>query len=67
MAGAGIRGGQVYGASDAIASEVKDNPVTVEDFIATVYERLGIDYGKEYETPIGRPVRLSTGKHIRLS
>ncbi|HUQ93480.1 MAG TPA: DUF1501 domain-containing protein [Bryobacteraceae bacterium] len=67
VAGAGIRGGQIYGASDAIASEVRDNPVTVEDFIATVYERLGIDYAKEYETPIGRPVRLSTGKHIRLS
>jgi hypothetical protein len=66
VAGAGIPGGQVYGASDAIASEVKDKPVSVEDFTATVYERLGIDYAKEYDTPIGRPVRLSTGKHIRL-
>ena len=62
IAGAGIRGGQVYGASDAIASEVKDNPVTVEDFTATIYERLGIDYHKEYDTPVGRPVRLSSGK-----
>ena len=61
IAGAGIRGGQVYGASDAIASEVKDNPVTVEDFTATIYERLGIDYHKEYDTPVGRPVRLSSG------
>jgi len=66
VAGAGIPGGQVYGASDAIASEVKDKPVSVEDFTATVYDRLGIDYTKEYDTPIGRPVRLSTGKHIHL-
>ena len=30
-------------------------------------ERLGIDYTKEYDTPIGRPVRISNGKHINLS
>jgi len=66
LAGAGIPGGQVYGSSDAIASEVKDNPVTVEDFTATIYERLGLDYSKEYDTPIGRPVRLSTGKPLRF-
>lgn len=64
MAGAGIPGGHVHGSSDAIASEVKDNPVTVEDFSATVYDRLGIDYSQEYETPIGRPVRLSMGAHL---
>lgn len=67
IAGAGVPGGQVYGSSDATASEVKDRPVTVEDFTATVYERLGIDYHKEYQTPIGRPVRLSAGQHIRFS
>ena len=67
VAGAGVPGGHIYGSSDAIASEVKDKPVTVEDFTATVYHRLGIDYQKEYETPIGRPVRLSTGHHVNLS
>ena len=67
VAGAGIPGGHVHGSSDATASEVKDNPVTVEDFTATVYERLGIDYHKEYQTPIGRPVRLSAGQAVRFS
>jgi hypothetical protein len=67
VAGAGIPGGQVYGASDPIASEVKDKPVTVEEFTATVYHRLGVDYHKEYETPIGRPVRLSTGTHVNFA
>jgi len=66
MAGAGIRGGQVYGSSDSNAAEVRDNPVQVEDYTATIYERLGVDYTKEYDTPIGRPVRLSNGKHLNL-
>ncbi|MBM3737615.1 MAG: DUF1501 domain-containing protein [Acidobacteria bacterium] len=67
MAGAGVPGGAIIGASDSNAAEVKDSPVTVEDYTATVYERLGIDYTKEYQTPIGRPVRLSSGKHLRFS
>jgi hypothetical protein len=43
LAGAGIRGGTVYGASDAHAAFVKDNPVRPADIIATVYRCLGID------------------------
>src|SRR4051812_16286794 len=36
LAGAGVRGGAVYGASDAQAAYVKDQPVSPEDFAATV-------------------------------
>lgn len=43
LAGAGIRGGAVYGASDAIAAFPKDSPITPEDFGATVLHALGID------------------------
>jgi len=43
LAGAGIRGGAVYGASDATAAYVKDDPVSLEDFTATLYTALGID------------------------
>jgi hypothetical protein len=43
LAGAGIRGGTVYGASDAQAAFVKGNPVRPADIIATVYTCLGID------------------------
>lgn len=43
LAGAGIRGGAVYGASDRHAAYVKDLPVSPEDFSATVYHALGID------------------------
>lgn len=43
LAGAGIRGGTVYGASDSTAAYVKSQPVTLEDFTATLYHALGID------------------------
>lgn len=43
MAGAGIRGGHVYGSSDATSAYVKSKPVTLEDFSATMFHALGID------------------------
>jgi uncharacterized protein (DUF1501 family) len=43
LAGAGIRGGLVYGASDRHGGYVRDNPVTPEDFGATLFHALGID------------------------
>ena len=66
LAGAGIRGGQVYGSSDAVGGEPKDNPVSMEDLTATIYDQLGIDPDMEYLTPTNRPVRLANrGKPIR--
>ncbi len=59
LAGAGIKGGQVYGSSDATGAEPKDNPTSIEDLTATIYDRLGIDPKKEYHAASGRPIRLS--------
>jgi hypothetical protein len=42
LAGGGIRGGLVYGASDRIGAYVKDRPITPEDFGATLFHALGI-------------------------
>jgi len=42
LAGAGVRGGAVYGASDRHAAYVKDRPVSPEDFAATVLHALRI-------------------------
>jgi hypothetical protein len=42
LAGAGIRGGTVYGASDKIAAYVRDNPVSPENFGATLFHALGV-------------------------
>jgi hypothetical protein len=42
LAGAGIRGGAVYGASDRIGAYVKDKPVRPQDLGATIYHALGV-------------------------
>src|SRR5262249_18704104 len=42
LAGGGVRGGRVYGASDRHAAYVKDCPVSPEDFAATVLTALGV-------------------------
>lgn len=59
LAGGGVVGGRVLGSTDATGSEVKDDPVQVEDLIATIYERVGIDPNHEFHTEIGRPVKLA--------
>jgi hypothetical protein len=42
LAGAGLRGGTVYGESDKVGGYVRNNPVSIDDFGATVYRALGI-------------------------
>ena len=42
MAGGGIRGGQVYGSSDRIGGEPRDNPVDAQTVIATIYQAMGL-------------------------
>jgi uncharacterized protein (DUF1501 family) len=61
MAGAGIQGGQVIGATDKIAGEVADRPITAPDMAATILYALGIDHEQVLHTPLGRPVALADG------
>ena len=66
LAGGGIHGGQVIGASDKDGMFVKDNPVQVPDLLTTIYHKLGIDYDKEYISNIGRPVKIgANGKPLQ--
>jgi uncharacterized protein (DUF1501 family) len=62
LAGGGVRGGQVYGASDRNGAEPTDRPVHVSAFIATIYQALGyspdtVVYGMD-----GRPHQISEGR-----
>ena len=43
MAGAGIRGGSVHGATDHYAEYVTDDPVSPADVTATIFSAMGID------------------------
>ncbi|MSQ94591.1 MAG: DUF1501 domain-containing protein [Gemmataceae bacterium] len=61
LAGAGIRGGTVCGASDANAAYVRDRPIRPADICATIYHCLGIDPGMEVHDRAGRPVPISHG------
>jgi uncharacterized protein (DUF1501 family) len=61
MAGGGIRGGSVYGASDAQAAYVKDYPVSPADICATIYECLGIDPDMPVQERSGRPLPVAQG------
>jgi hypothetical protein len=61
LAGAGIRGGSVYGASDGHAAFVRDNPVSPADICATIYACLGIDPDTLIPDRAGRPVPIAQG------
>jgi hypothetical protein len=61
LAGAGIRGGTAYGASDAQGAFVKDHPVSPADLCATIYELLGIDPAMTLPDRTGRPVAIAQG------
>lgn len=61
FAGAGIRGGTVYGESDSQAAYVKDLPVSTSDICATIYHCLGIDPKLRVLDQGGRPVEIAHG------
>jgi uncharacterized protein (DUF1501 family) len=61
IAGAGIRGGVVYGETDKDAAYAISNPVSPEDLAATIYHALGIDPESRIDDPQGRPVPIVDG------
>jgi hypothetical protein len=61
LAGSGLRGGQVYGASDRHGSEPADRPVTPGDFAATLFHALGVERGATVVDPLARPHALAEG------
>jgi hypothetical protein len=58
LAGGGIRGGQVIGDTGRDGAAIKDRPVTVPEFFATICEALGIDHQKQNVSNVGRPIRI---------
>ncbi len=61
LAGAGIRGGTIHGASDPHAAYIKDKPVHIRDLVATIYHCLGIDPEMTVTDQAGRPVPVAHG------
>jgi hypothetical protein len=64
LAGGGVKGGQVVGASSADGNEVKDNPVGVNDLLTSLCHSLKIDPTKENLSPQGRPIKIVDGGKV---
>ncbi len=61
LAGGGVKGGVVYGASDATASEPDSDPVSPADLATTMYRLMGIVADKELMAPGDRPIEICDG------
>lgn len=65
VSGGGLRMGQVVGATNSKGEFPKENPLSPQDLLATVYRHLGIDYHRQLIDFSGRPVSvLGEGKPI---
>ncbi len=61
LAGAGIKGGQVYGSSDNRGFSVDSDGVSIEDFNTTIAAAAGLDTSTEFIAPNGRPFKVGGG------
>lgn len=64
LAGGGIKGGLIYGASNSTASEPDLDPIGPEDLATTVYHQLGIVADKELMAPGDRPIEIVDGGKV---
>ena len=64
MAGGGVQGGAVYGASDKYGAVPDRDPVTTGDLAATMYYALGIDHNIELRDNLNRPLPIARGRAV---
>lgn len=64
IAGGGIRGGQVVGASTANGTSIAERPVTVNDLFTSVCKALQVDPTRERISPQGRPIKIVDGGEV---
>lgn len=66
LAGGGVSGGRVIGATNSFGEAPSDRPVSPPDLMFTILQLLGIDPTQELRTPTGRPMkRLQEGSFIQ--
>jgi uncharacterized protein (DUF1501 family) len=63
LAGGGIRGGAVHGATDDDGAKVTGPPTSVPDLLATIATQLGLDPAHTETTPAGRPISVIDDGH----
>jgi hypothetical protein len=65
MAGGGISRGKIIGSSDADGGEVKSNPYSPKDILATIYYLLGIDPHTTVPNLVGQPLPIAGSGVLR--
>ena len=65
MAGGGLRGGVIHGASDAKGAEVQNRPVRPADVLATLWRQLGVAPKTTIYDRLERPHTLSGGRVLQ--
>ena len=64
LAGGGVKGGQVIGATDADGSEVRDRPTGVGDLYRSIAQLTGLDADRMRTSPAGRPIKTVDVGHV---
>lgn len=64
LAGGGIPGGSIFGASDSQAAYPSENAVTPGDYLATICAACGLDPNREFRDRQGRPFKICDGEPI---
>jgi hypothetical protein len=64
LAGGGIAGGQVYGATSDDGSEVVEGKIDQQDLLATLSAALGVDPATENVASGGRPIAIAEGRVV---
>ena len=64
LAGGGVRGGLVVGATDDTGAQVKDRAVSVADLHASIFQAFGLDPAQRHPTPDGRLVKLTDNGQV---
>jgi hypothetical protein len=64
VAGGGVKGGRVIGASDRLGGEPTDRPVTPQELVATVFHALGVAPDATIPGPTGEPVAVYPGRPV---
>lgn len=62
LAGAGVSGGQIYGASDVNGAYPTEHKTPPQDLAATIFHLLGIGHNATMTDPNGRPIHISDGR-----
>jgi uncharacterized protein (DUF1501 family) len=64
VAGAGCPGGTVVGQTEPDGSVPADRRLTPQDLACTIYQKMGIDYHKEFRNEVGRPTAMVSGGEV---